>query len=340
MSKDIVISADKISIGYPKTKSNAENCLYKDLSFDLFAGELVCLLGSNGAGKSTLLRSLSNSQPVYYGDIFLKNKPLNSYSEKDLSKKIGLVLTDKTSAGGLTVRELVELGRYPYTGFWGKLNESDKQIIENVINDVGITHKADSYMAELSDGEKQKAMIAKVLAQECPIIILDEPTAFLDIKSNIEIINLLRELAHKQNKTILMSTHNIDLALLLADRLWLLSRESGLLSGVTEDIVLSGKLDKFFDSKNIIFNNETGNFIPKFNGNRKAIINTNSDLYYHWTKNFLERNDISITYEEDDVQLTLEVISPSSIHLKMDKIEVHFSNFSELSGWITSEFNN
>ncbi|WP_101689307.1 ABC transporter ATP-binding protein [Dysgonomonas massiliensis] len=339
MKRKSVISAENISIGYPRTKSNTENSLYDNLSFELFPGELVCLLGSNGAGKSTLLRSISNSQPVVYGDIFLDGKIVKSYTEKDLSKIIGLVLTDKTSVGGLTVRELVELGRYPYTGFWGKLSKDDQKIIDQVINDVGIIHKANSYIAELSDGERQKAMIAKVLAQECPIILLDEPTAFLDIKSNIEIMNLLRVLAHEKEKTILMSTHNIDLALLLADRLWLLSPHIGLESGVTEDIVLSGKLDGFFKSENIQFNKDTGNFIPRFKGRIKASINTNSDLYYHWTKNFLERNDVSVMDSEEEVSFDVEIVSPSSIHVKTNNDYHHFSDYSQFSSWLRKKSN-
>lgn len=340
MERKAVISAKNISIGYPRTKSDTKNSLYANLSFELFPGELVCLLGSNGAGKSTLLRSISNSQPVVYGEVFLGDKTVESYTEKDLSKVVGLVLTDKTSVGGLTVRELVELGRYPYTGFWGKLDKDDRHIIDKVISDVGISYKANSYVAELSDGERQKAMIAKVLAQECPIILLDEPTAFLDIKSNIEIMNLLRVLAHEHGKTVLMSTHNIDLALLLADRLWLLSRNIGLECGITEDIVLSGKLDGFFDSDNIHFNKDTGNFIPRFRGRIKASISTNSDLCYHWTKNFLERNDVSVTDNEQDSLFEVEVVSPTSIHVKAHEKYQHFNSFGQLSGWLsTNKFN-
>lgn len=334
MKRKTVISAENISIGYSRTKSNSEMNLYNNLSFELFSGELVCLLGSNGAGKSTLLRSISNSQPILSGVVSLKGKNIESYSEKDLSKIVGLVLTDKTSVGGLTVRELVELGRYPYTGFWGKLDKEDRQIIDRVINDVGISHKANSYIAELSDGERQKAMIAKVLAQECPIILLDEPTAFLDIKSNIEIMNLLRILAHDHGKTILMSTHNIDLALLLSDRLWLLSPLSGLESGVTEDIVLSGKLDGFFKGENIQFNKETGTFIPRFRGRIKASINTNSDLCYHWTKNFLERNDVSVTDDETEASFDVEVISSASIHVRIADEYYHFNDYNQLSSWL------
>ncbi len=183
MKSRTIIKADSISIGYQKSRYNSKSNLYNDLSFSLYKGELVCLLGSNGAGKSTLIRTICGSQPSLKGNIFLENKNITSYSEKELSRLLGLVLTDKTSIGGLLVKELVELGRYPYTGFFGHLTQQDKDIAKKAMEDVCIMHKADSYVAELSDGERQKVMIAKALAQECPIVLLDEPTAFLDIET-------------------------------------------------------------------------------------------------------------------------------------------------------------
>lgn len=298
MNKESVISARNIAIGYTKSKHRGEASLYKDLSFDLYRGELVCLLGANGAGKSTLLRTISNNQPTLSGKILFEGKDITIYSEKELSQFMGLVLTDKTSVGGLLVRELVELGRYPYTGFFGQLTKQDKTVVQKAINDVGISHKADSYVAELSDGERQKAMIAKALAQECPVVLLDEPTAFLDIESRIEIMNLLHDLAANLDKTILLSTHDIDLALLLADRLWLISRDKGLISGITEDIVLSGTLDYFFKGESIVFDRYTGNFLPKRSNTKKVYLKADG-LLYHWTKNMLERNGFSLADSED-----------------------------------------
>jgi iron complex transport system ATP-binding protein len=294
---EVVIKANDISIGYVDSKH--KNTLYENLSFDLYKGELVCLIGANGAGKSTLLRTISASQPILKGNILIDNQDINSLSEKELSQRLGLVLTDKTSTGGLLVRELVELGRYPYTGFFGQLTGNDKDIVQKAMRDVGIAYKAQSYMAELSDGERQKAMIAKALAQECPVVLLDEPTAFLDIESRIEIMNLLHNLAMYRNKTILLSTHDIDMALLLADRLWLLSGEKGLTSGVTEDVIFSGKMDNFFKGGNIVFDRYTGNFLPRRANNKKVYLKAHGILY-HWTKNMLERNGFSLTEAEDE----------------------------------------
>lgn len=333
MPKEIVISAKNIEIGYPKTKQRHTTSLYKDLSFDLYRGELVCLIGANGAGKSTLLRTISNSQMPLHGKIFLNNKDISAYSEKSLSRILGLVLTEKTSVGGLLVHELVELGRYPYTGFFGQLNSEDKYVIEKAMNDVGIIHKKDSYVSELSDGERQKAMIAKALAQECPVILLDEPTAFLDIESRIEIINLLHHLTINLKKTILLSTHDIDLALLLADRLWLLSREKGLMEGITEDIVLSRKLDNFFNSEKIIFDKNTGSFLPKNTYNSEAFLETSDELY-HWGKNFLNRHGYGITIDKSKSLFSIKIFSPISIVVETKSEKLRFNNFESLADWL------
>lgn len=335
MNRKAIISARNISIGYAKTKHRDKTSLYRDLSFDLYQGELVCLIGANGAGKSTLLRTISSSQPSLQGNILFDGKDINSYSEKGLSQLLGLVLTDKTSAGGLLVRELVELGRYPYTGFFGQLTKEDKEIVQKAMEDVCIVHKADVYVAELSDGERQKAMIAKALAQQCPVVLLDEPTAFLDIESRIEVMNLLHNLTMNQGKTILLSTHDIDLALLLADRLWLLSREKGLTSGVTEDIVLSGTMDNFFKGENILFDKNSGNFLPNRKSDRKVYLQAEGYLY-HWTKNMLERHGFGVTNEENDTLFSVIVNSAASIKVaSIDETEDTFQSYEELSRYLS-----
>lgn len=333
MNKE-VIAAENIKIGYPQTRNRGQNCLYDNLSFNLYAGELVCLLGANGAGKSTLLRTISNSQPTLSGKILLDGKDMTTYSDRKLSRVLGLVLTDKTATGGLTAKELVELGRYPYTGFFGQLSSEDKNIIEQAMEDVGISHKASSYCAELSDGERQKAMIAKVLAQECSTIILDEPTAFLDITSRIEITNLLHDLAIKHNKTILLSTHDIELALLLADRLWLLSRNKGLQYGITEDIVLSGKLDNFFGNSNIHFDKESGSFLPLITTDKAIFLQADGYLFY-WTKNLLARYGYKITDKETDALFCLNVSSPQNMQVKNGTRLIVLDSFEQLTEYIT-----
>lgn len=337
MSKQTIISAENTGIGYAKTKHRGEAALFNNLSFDLFQGELVCLIGANGAGKSTLLRTISSSQPALSGRILFEGKDITLYSEKERSQLLGLVLTDKTSTGGLLVRELVELGRYPYTGFFGQLDKDDKRIVEKAMIDVGIIHKAGTYVAELSDGERQKAMIAKALAQECPVVLLDEPTAFLDIESRIDIMNLLHHLAMYQGKTVLLSTHDIDLAMLLADRLWLLSRDKGLIRGVTEDIVLSGAMDYFFKGENIVFNKDIGTFLPNRKNDKKVFVKIKGELFhqlYHWLNNVLERHGFTMTDNEEDSLFAIEILTPQSIRVESNKVDLYLENFEQLANWL------
>ncbi len=254
MNSDAIISASDLSIGYRTPKG--EKYVHAHLNFVLPAGKLTCLLGANGTGKSTLLRTLSASQPPLSGELLLMGKPIADYSERERSRTIGVVLTDKTQAGGLTVYELVALGRQPHTGFFGRLHEHDRAVIRQALENVGIAHKAQSYTAELSDGERQKVMIAKALVQECPLILLDEPTAFLDVVSRIEIMNLLHRLAAEENKAILLSTHDIEQALVTADDLWLLSRENGLECGDTATLLAHQRMDSLFPNEGIRFDYE------------------------------------------------------------------------------------
>ena len=257
-----VIETHHLSIGYI-LKGGKQKVIHNSLDLQLMPGEVTCLLGLNGAGKSTLLRTLCGFQPPLGGEIRLMGKPLADYSQTKFSLLVGVVLTEKTNAGGITVYELVALGRHPYTGFFGRLNARDKQVVDEALRAVGIAHKADNYVSELSDGERQKAMIAKALAQECPIIILDEPTAFLDVTSRIETMVLLHKLAAEQNKAILLSTHDLDLAIQTGDCLWWQEKNKPMACGTPEDLILSGAFDAFFDREGIVFDPNTGKLNTK-----------------------------------------------------------------------------
>lgn len=285
----ILLQATDATIGYRTGKHTCS--VHSHLNFTLHKGELTCLLGANGAGKSTLLRTLAAAQPLLEGHITLNGKDLSSLSERERSRNIGVVLTDKTQAGGLTVYELVALGRQPHTGFFGRLHPHDKEIIGHALEAVGIGHKARTYTAELSDGERQKVMIAKALVQECPLILLDEPTAFLDVVSRIEIMHLLHRLAQEEDKAILLSTHDIEQALVLADRLWLLTDTDGLRCGTTEDLILSHAMDSLFpNASDIRFDLMHGIYSPTVEGKRHICLETDDEVLRHWTQNALNRN--------------------------------------------------
>ncbi len=331
--KQVVISAKNISVGYPKTVHRNYTQLYHNLNIELFNRELTCFLGPNGAGKSTIIRTLTGIQQPLSGDVFLYNKPLSGFSGNELSSQIGVVLTGHTSVGGLTVAQLVGLGRYPYTGFFGRLKAVDLQIIDRAMEDAGIRHKKNDYMANLSDGEKQKAMIAKTLAQECPIIVLDEPTAYLDVASRIEVMDLLHGLAEKQNKAVLMSTHDIESALLFADRFWLLSGDRGLECGQTEDLLLRDTLDAFMGKSGIRFEKKTGVFLPSRSFENLVYVDARDEMY-HWAVNFLRRNGYGITDNKAEAEWELKIISRDNIEAIIRSQRFSFGSFEELSVWI------
>lgn len=257
MERTPVIKTGNLRIGYP-LKGGRQKVIHESLDLCLNPGEVTCLLGLNGAGKSTLLRTLCGFQPPLAGEIGLMGRPLASYSQSDFSRLVGVVLTEKTNAGGITVYELVSLGRHPYTGFFGQLGKRDREIIEESLTAAGIAHKSKNYVSELSDGERQKAMIAKALAQQCPIILLDEPTAFLDVTSRIETMVLLHRLAAEQQKAILLSTHDLDLAIQLGDCLWLQEKNRPMACGTPEDLIMSGAFETFFSKEGIVFDPNTG----------------------------------------------------------------------------------
>ena len=257
MEKVFAIETERLSIGY-SLKRGRQKVVHENLNLQLVQGKVTCLLGLNGAGKSTLLRTLCGFQPPLAGEIRLMGKALASYSQMNFSLTVGVVLTEKTNAGGITVYELVSLGRHPYTGFFGQLKKRDHIIIEQALEAVGISHKSSNYVSELSDGERQKVMIAKALAQECPIILLDEPTAFLDVTSRIETMVLLHRLAMEQQKAILLSTHDLDLAIQMGDCLWLQEKGRPMACGAPEDLIMSGAFELFFGKEGITFDPTTG----------------------------------------------------------------------------------
>ena len=278
MERTFAIETKGLTIGY-LLKGGKRKVVHEDLDLQLVPGEVTCLLGLNGAGKSTLLRTLCGFQPPLGGEIRLMGKPLSGYSQARFSLTVGVVLTEKTNAGGITVYELVSLGRHPYTGFFGQLKKQDREIIEQSLEAAGIAHKANNYVSELSDGERQKAMIAKALAQQCPIILLDEPTAFLDVTSRIETMVLLHRLAAEQGKAILLSTHDLDLSI---------QKGRPMACGAPEDLIMSGAFESFFGKDGIVFDPATG----KLNAEAPTSpIGVEGDyLASYWVGNALIRN--------------------------------------------------
>lgn len=247
------IHLDNLTIGY--RSGSIDKPVMSGIDACLSGGELTCLIGPNGIGKSTLLRTLSGFQPRLSGNFSIMNKDIDGYSAKDLAKLISVVLTEKNDIFNMTVEEIVGLGRTPYTGFWGKLDESDKLKVNLALSLVHIGHLAGRNVQTLSDGERQKMMIAKALAQDTPIIFLDEPTAFLDFPSKVDMLQLLHKLSRQTGKTIFLSTHDLELALQITDRLWIMAYD-GLHTGTPESLSANGTINRFFTGDGLVYDKE------------------------------------------------------------------------------------
>lgn len=251
MNRNNTIRIENLSIGY--TGKHSVKVVSEGITDTLRSGELTCLLGENGAGKSTLLRTLAGFQPALKGDIYIMDKPLGSYREKDLATVISVVLTERTVLQNMTVAELVGLGRSPYTGFWGRLSAEDEAKVDDALNLVGIAPLKARLVQTLSDGERQKVMIAKALAQQTPVIYLDEPTAFLDYPSKVEVLQLLSRISREADKIIFLSTHDVELALQMADTIWLMARGEQMSIGSPKALAEQGALGRFIERDGIAF---------------------------------------------------------------------------------------
>ena len=248
------VTLQDLGIGY--LSKDSTKWVAQHLNRVIHGGELTCLLGRNGIGKSTLLRTLSAFQPALEGEVLMGDTPLTACSDKELSQRIGVVLTEKPDVRNMTVAEMVGMGRSPYTGFWGTLSENDRQIVDEALLLVGIGELRGRMIHTLSDGERQKVMIAKALAQQTSVIYLDEPTAFLDFPSKVEMLQLLRNLAHEEQKTIFLSTHDVELSLQLADTIWLMEPNC-LHIGTPQQLALEGVLGTFIERESVTFDPQT-----------------------------------------------------------------------------------
>ena len=210
----MVISLSQLSVGY--TPSHP---VISDINLELRSGQLACLIGENGIGKSTLLKTLTGFLPKLKGSLLLGDRDIESFSQRELARQVSIVLTQKPDVQNLTIEEIIGLGRSPYTGFFGRLRAEDRKVVDDAIATMGIEKLRGRMIQTLSDGERQKVMIAKALAQETSIILLDEPTAFLDFPSKAETFQSLQRMAHERDKLILLSTHDLELAVRFADNL-------------------------------------------------------------------------------------------------------------------------
>ena len=296
-----LLTAEELAVGYFLRKK-APRTVAGPLCLGLWPGELVALLGPNGAGKSTLLRTLAGLQPPLGGRLAVGGVPLASLSAAARARQISVVLTDRLDAGILTVRELVTLGRQPHTGWLGGLSAHDHAQVQAALAATGTTAFAARPVAELSDGERQKVLLARALAQDTPVVLLDEPTAHLDLPTRVALMRLLHQLARTTGKAILLSTHELDLALQAADRVWLLPARGALRTGTPEDLVLSGAFAAAFEREGLAFDPATGTFALHAPAGPAVQVQGEGAAAF-WTRRALEREGFVPTAAPADLRV-------------------------------------
>lgn len=247
-----------LAVGYRSRRQR--RAVLERVSLSAAAGELICLLGPNGIGKSTLMRTLARMQPPLWGTVELGGVALDALSASELARRLGVVLTERVAVEALRARQVVELGRYPHSGWLGGLTGHDHEVVSWALDAVGGTHLADRDFLRMSDGERQRVMVARALAQEPVLLMLDEPTAFLDVPSRVELMGLLRRLTRESGLAVVMSTHDLELALRTADIVWLLLPGGEIVTGAPEDVMLSGAVAQAFEGRQIRFHPEDRGF--------------------------------------------------------------------------------
>lgn len=329
-----LLKASRLSIGYKKG-TKEEKVLAGPLELEMYAGQLICLLGPNGAGKSTLIRTLAGLQPVMSGTVETGGKNMAKLKPPERAKHLSMVLTGRVQSGNLTVYSIIALGRFPYTNWLGTLQPADREIIQWAMQVTDTTSFANRKLIELSDGESQKVMLARALAQNTPVIILDEPTAHLDLPNRITLMHLLHQLAKTTGKSILLSTHDLDLALQSADQVWLMRNDGVFTKGAPEDIVLNGTFEAAFHKEGFVFDKSSGTFVIH-KGNGKSIRVEGEGVPLFWTKRALLREGFSVSpnavasiqiiENENTVKWTFNNESHSTIAGLLTSLHNHYGN--------------
>lgn len=324
----------KLSCGY--ISGNKKRVISQNLNLTLSGGNLVALLGPNGCGKSTLLRTIAGLQSPLDGKVTIASTAISHLKSKEKARLLSLVLTDRVNAAHLIVKDIVGIGRYPYTGAMGILSPQDKEIVKEALEKCKIEEYSERPYAELSDGEKQRVLLARALAQDTPLMMLDEPTAHLDLPNRIELMKMLRDLAQNTNKAILLSTHELDLALQWCDEIWLMNANGQMQTGVPEDLVLNDSFSKIFTSESFFFDKTTGIFKIKRKPNGTVCL-TGEKIRKTWTQRAIERAGFTVVQDKENTEFTIDAQPQYWQITQKDKTQT-VSSIKELLSYIQDAY--
>jgi iron complex transport system ATP-binding protein len=321
-----ILHADQLELGY--RKGNSIQPVASNISFGLEKGKLTCLLGPNGVGKSTLVKTIMGQIPALSGELWLGQELLTHLSLSLIAKKIAVVLTDKIQSANLTVRQLVELGRIPHTGWMGRLSVTDEQKIEKAISGTNINYLQHQKLSEISDGQLQKVMVARALAQDGEIIILDEPTAHLDLINRYELMQLLRQIALTEDKAILVVTHDLDIAIATADVFWLMQCGQPLIQGMPESLIISGKINALLPNSRLEFDRKSGKVKPAVSNSKPEV--TGPFELVQWVQLALDKRNLKGGKGEVSVLSN----DPPLFHFKEKDVDHVFDDLEKLVNFL------
>jgi len=328
--QDKILKIRSLEIGYWLNKK-AKNILFKNINLSGNSGELIALIGKNGIGKSTLLRNIAGLQTAMSGDIHFFNKSKENYNRNDFACLISFVSTEIVNVANLKVFDLISLGRFPHTNWFGKLKKQDVDKSLDALEMVGMKSFAHKNVNEISDGERQRVMIARTLAQDTKIIVLDEPTAFLDLPNKYEIVHLLNKLSKQENKTIIFSTHDLNIAIQEADKIWLMI-DDHIEEGAPEDLILNETFNRIFENSSLNFDKAKGDFRMRRKNTEKIGL-VGESTCYNWTKKALERLNFSVDKGNESIRhVKIENKGDTFIWLlKSGDLNLEFENIYSLS---------
>ena len=313
------LAAEQLSCGYPR----AGRVVLSRVDLRMQRGRFFCVIGPNGAGKTTLLRTLAGLLPPMEGTVRLRGRLIAELNARERARRLSVVLTQLESPGYLSVERFVELGRHPYTGLLARLSETDRRAVDGALTRTGLSALRERWMAEISDGERQRAAVARALAQAADIMILDEPTAFLDVAARASIMTSLRNIAHETDRLIVSTSHDVELVLRTADVVAIIADNGAITLGSPEDLVLSGAIASLFPETTLRFDARTGTFRPPRPAGRPVFVD-GSGLVADWTAHALERigrrvltapeNDAPTVQVRHEPALSWTVVTPTARH--------------------------